>query len=108
MITEFMTNELWVATLLASGACFILKILGFSAPESILNQPRIQRINSFIPIVLLSALVAVQTLGAKQEVVLDHRLGGVAAAALALRFKASFPVMMIIAAIVSAIIYRFA
>lgn len=107
MITDLMTNELWVATLLASGACFILKILGFSAPESILNQPRIQRINSFIPIVLLSALVAVQTLGAKQEVVLDHRIVGVTAAAIALRFKAPFPLMMLTAALISALTYRF-
>lgn len=100
-------SELWLATLLASVACFILKILGFSAPESVLNQPRIQRINSYIPIVLLSALVAVQTLGVKQEVVIDHRLVGVTAAALALRLKASFPLMMLTAALVSALIYRY-
>ena len=100
-------SELWLATLLASVACFLLKILGFSAPESILNQPRIQRINSYIPIVLLSALVAVQTLGVKQEVVIDHRLAGVTAAALALRLKASFPLMMLTAALVSALIYRY-
>ena len=101
-------SELWIATLLASLFCFILKFLGFSMPESILNQPRIQRINSFIPIVLLSALVAVQTFGSKQNVVIDHRLAGVAAAAIALRLKASFPLMMLTAAIVSALVYRIA
>ena len=99
-------SELWIATILASLACFILKVLGFSAPESILNQPRIQRINTFIPIVLLSALVAVQTLGSQKEIVLDHRALGVAAAAIALRFKAPFPLMMLTAALVSALSYR--
>ena len=100
-------SELWLATLLASLACFILKLLGYSAPESILNQPRIQRINTFIPVVLLSALVAVQTFGSKQEVVVDHRLAGVAAAAIALKFRAPFPIMMLIAGITSAVLYRF-
>ena len=100
-------SELWIATILASLACFILKVLGFSAPESILNQPRIQRINTFIPIVLLSALVAVQTLGSQKEITLDHRALGVAAAAIALRFKAPFPLMMLTAAIVSALAYRY-
>lgn len=100
-------SELWIATLFASCACFILKILGYSAPQSLLNQPRIQRINTFIPIVLLSALVAVQTLGSKEAVVLDHRLLGVGAAAIALRFKAPFPLMMLTAAIVSALAYRY-
>ena len=99
-------NVYWTATLLASITCFLLKILGFSAPESILNQPRIQRINTYIPIVLLSALVAVQTFGSKQHVILDHRVLGVAAAAIALRFKASFPLMMLTAAVVSALAYR--
>ncbi|MEY3736897.1 MAG: hypothetical protein RLZZ251_613 [Actinomycetota bacterium] len=99
-------TELWIATLVSSVACFLLKILGFSAPDSLLNQPRIQRINTFIPIVLLSALVAVQTLGSQKAVVVDHRLVGVVAAAVALRFKAPFPLMMLTAAIVSAVIYR--
>lgn len=98
--------ELWIATLVSSITCFLLKILGFSAPDSLLNQPRIQRINTFIPIVLLSALVAVQTLGSQKAVVIDHRLAGVVAAAVALRLKAPFPLMMLTAAIVSAVIYR--
>lgn len=99
-------SELWLATLLASLACFLLKLLGYSAPDSILNQPRIQRINTFIPVVLLSALVAVQTFGSKQNVVVDHRLAGVAVAAIALRFKASFPLVMLTAALASALVYR--
>ena len=83
-----------------------MKFVGYSLPESLLNRPVIQRINSFIPIALLSALVAVQTFGADRNIVVDHRLAGVGAAAIALRFKASFPVMMLLAAIVSALVYR--
>lgn len=99
-------NSLWTATIVTSGICFLLKYLGYSLPESVLNKPVIQRINLLIPIALLSALVAVQTFGSEQNVVIDHRLAGVGAAAIALKFKASFPVIMIVAAITSALVYR--
>ncbi|MFM7889107.1 MAG: AzlD domain-containing protein [Actinomycetota bacterium] len=100
-------NELWIATLGASAICYMLKILGYSLPESTLNNPRIQRVNTFIPIVLLSALVAVQTLTIESEVVVDHRLIGVLVAAVALKMRVSFPIMMISAALSSALVYNF-
>lgn len=99
-------NSLWIATLATSGICFLLKYLGYSLPESILNKPVIQRINLLIPIALLSALVAVQTFGNDENVVFDHRMVGVGAAAVALKFKASFPIIMIVAAVTSALVYR--
>lgn len=99
-------NALWIATLITSAICFLLKFIGYSLPESLLNRPKIQRINSLIPIALLSALVAVQTFGSDQNLVVDNRLAGVGAAAIALRFKVSFPVMMLLAAMVSAVVYR--
>ncbi|MEY3168843.1 MAG: hypothetical protein RL421_86 [Actinomycetota bacterium] len=99
-------TSLWIATLMTSGICFLLKYLGYSLPESVLNKPVIQRINLLIPIALLSALVAVQTFGSDKSVVIDHRLAGVGAAAIALKFKASFPVIMLVAAVTSALMYR--
>ena len=100
-------TTLWAATLITSAICYLLKVLGYSIPNRILNHSRIQRINILIPVVLLSALVAVQTLSNKKEILIDHRLAGVVAAALALKFKAPFPIMMLIAALVSALVYRF-
>ena len=99
-------SELWIATLGASVICYLLKLLGYSLPQSTLNNPRVQRINTFIPIVLLSALVSVQTLTFNSEVVIDHRLAGVAVAALALKMRVSFPLMMVAAALTSALVYN--
>lgn len=99
-------STLWIATLATSLVCFILKFIGYSLPESLLNKPRVQRINSLIPIALLSALVAVQSFGEDKSIAIDHRFAGVAAAAVALRFGANFPTMMLLAAVVSAVIYR--
>lgn len=100
-------SELWIATLGASAICYLLKILGYSLPETTLNNPRIQRVNTFIPIVLLSALVAVQTLTIDSEVIVDHRLIGVLVAAISLKMRVSFPIMMASAALSSALVYHF-
>ena len=100
-------SELWIATLGASAICYLLKLLGYSLPESTLNNPRIQRVNTFIPIVLLSALVAVQTLTIDSEVIVDHRLIGVLVAAISLKMRVSFPIMMVSAALSSALVYHF-
>lgn len=100
-------SALWIATLVTSLICFLLKLLGYSLPESILNRPLIQRINALIPIALLSALVAVQTFGNGKSLTIDHRLAGVLVAAIALRLGANFPIMMGLAALTSALIYNF-
>ena len=100
-------NALWIATLGSSAICYFIKLLGHSLPQSILSRPRIQRINELIPVVLLSALVAVQTMTKDGSPTFDHRLVGVCVAAIALRFKAPFPVMMALAALTSALIYNF-
>ena len=100
-------SQPWIAILGASTICFLLKLLGYSIPKSILNNPRIQRINTFIPIVLLSALVTVQTFTKDSDIAIDHRLVGLVVAALALKMRFSFPIMMISAAFSSALVYNF-
>jgi branched-subunit amino acid transport protein len=100
-------SQLWAAVIGASALCFLLKLLGYSLPESFLSNPRLQRINALIPVVLLSALVASQTLTKESSVIVDHRLAGVLVAAIALKMRASFPVMMVAAAVTSATVYNF-
>jgi len=55
----------------------------------------------------LSALVGVQTLTEKGKWVIDQRLAGVLVALIALRLKAPYFVVVISAAVTSALIYRF-
>ena len=94
------------SVLIVSGLCYLLKLSGYLIPDSLFANPRFQRINTLIPVVLLSALVAVQTLGNKASLVIDQRLAGVLVAAIALKFKAPFPLMMLLAAVTSALLYR--
>ena len=101
-----MSNQ-WIALIGSSGLAYALKYLGSAIPESWLSHPRIQRINSLIPIALLSGLVIVQTITEKTKYIIDHRAAGVGFAIAALIAKAPFPVVVVGAAITSAIVYRY-
>ena len=99
-------NALWLGVLGTSAIAFTLKYLGHSIPEKYLTNPRMLRINTLIPIALLIALVGVQTITEKGKWVIDQRLAGVAVALIALSLKAPYFVVVISAAITSAVIYR--
>lgn len=99
-------NGFWIATIGTSIIAFALKYLGHSIPERWLAHPKIQRINTLIPIALLSALVAVQTFTDKSTVSIDHRLAGVSVAVIALLLKAPFPIVVLSAAVTSAAVYN--
>jgi branched-subunit amino acid transport protein len=99
-------NALWIGVIGTSLIAFLLKFLGHSIPEKYVSNPRALRINTLIPIALLSALVGVQTLTEKGRWVIDQRLAGVAVALIALSLKAPYFVVVISAAITSAVIYR--
>jgi hypothetical protein len=99
-------NALWVGVIGTSALAFALKYLGHNVPERFLTNPRMLRINTLIPIALLSALVGVQTITEKGKWVTDQRLAGVAVALVALALKAPYFVVVISAAITSAILYR--
>jgi branched-subunit amino acid transport protein len=99
-------NALWLGVLGTSLVAFLLKFTGHSIPEKYVNNPRALRINTLIPIALLSALVGVQTLTEKGKWVIDQRLAGVAVALIALGMKAPYFVVVVSAAVTSAILYR--
>jgi branched-subunit amino acid transport protein len=56
---------------------------------------------------MLAALVVTQTVGGDQEIVLDERLVGVAAGAMAIRLRAPLIVVMVVAAAVAALFRLF-
>lgn len=98
---------MWWGVAGTSVAAFALKYLGHSIPQRYLSHPKIQKTNLLIPITLLSALVAVQTFAQENKLVIDHRAVGLAVAAIALKFRAPFPVVVILAALSSALVYHF-
>jgi len=99
-------SQMWIAVIGTSAIAFGLKYFGHSIPEKYLSNPRVLRINTLIPIALLSALVAVQTFSEKSKLVIDQRLVGMAVAVLALALKAPFPVVVLGSAAASALIFH--
>ena len=99
-------NAMWIGLIATSLIAFLLKYLGHSVPERWLSHPRILKINSMIPIALLSALVAVQTFTNEKSLVIDQRLAGLAVAVIALILRAPFAIVVISAAATSAALYH--
>lgn len=99
-------NAMWIGIIATSVIAFLLKYLGHSVPERWLSHPRVLKINSMIPIALLSALVAVQTFTNDKTLVIDQRLAGLAVAVIALILRAPFAVVVISAAATSAALYH--
>lgn len=101
-----MSNQFWIATIGTSILAFLIKYSGTLIPSKVLESEAVRKINALLPIAMLSALVAVQAFATKKELVLDHRAAGLLVAAIALRLKAGFPVVVGSAALVSALIVR--
>jgi branched-subunit amino acid transport protein len=96
----------WVSLLITSALVFIIRFAGYLVPEKYLTNPTALRINTLIPIALLSALVAVQSFTDKASIIIDQRMAGLGVAVIALLLKAPFPVVVISAAATSAAIFH--
>ncbi|HSK22263.1 MAG TPA: AzlD domain-containing protein [Egicoccus sp.] len=95
---------LWVAVLAGSAGCYAIKLAGLSVPDRILEHPRMQRVAAMLPVALLAALVAVQTLADGSRLVLDARVAGVAVAIVAVRLRAPFLVVVLAATLTTALL----
>jgi Branched-chain amino acid transport protein (AzlD) len=92
----------WTAVLVACGACFGLKLVGYLAPHHWLESERVTRVAGLVTIALLAALLAVQTLGSGHGLGVDARLPAVGVAAVLLWRRAPFIVVVTTAAVVAA------
>ncbi|MEV1045897.1 AzlD domain-containing protein [Streptomyces sp. NPDC049916] len=93
---------IWIAVGLTAVGCYLAKLLGLLVPAGALERPLVQRMAALLPVALLAALTAQQTFGTGQELVLDARSAGLAAAALALVLRAHFLVVVAAAVVVTA------
>ena len=101
-----LVDPFWIAIIGTSVLAFVLKYLGHSVPKRWLSHPRILKINSLIPIALLSALVAVQSFTKDSRLIADQRMAGVGVAVVALILRAPFPVVVLSAAATSAALFH--
>lgn len=95
---------LWHIVLLASIACVAIKLTGYAIPASWLEKPATARTADLLTVALLAALIAVQSLGAGQQLVVDARVPALAVAGLLYWLRAPFLVVVIAAAVVAALL----
>lgn len=95
---------IWFAVLAGSLGCYVEKIAGYLLPHSVLENASVRRVAGLLPVALLAALVAVQTFGDGQGLVVDARVAGVAAAVVALLLRAPFLVVVVVAAVTAAVL----
>lgn len=93
---------MWFAVLAGAAGCYALKYVGSAIPGHVLEKPAVKQVVHLLPISLLCALVAVQTIATSQSLVVDARVPALAVATLALRFKSPFIVVVLIAAATAA------
>ena len=96
---------LWVAVILAAVGGYLLKLAGVSLPESVLNTPTVQRVAGYLPVAMLSALVAVELFDGGGTYAVDWRtIVGVAAGVVALLLKRGLLVVFGVAIGVTALL----
>lgn len=96
--------SLWVTIVVASGVVMATKLAGYLVPASIASHPRIQRVSDLLTVALLASLVVTQTTANGNAIVVDARLAAAAIAAVLLRFRAPFIVVVLGAAAVAALL----
>ena len=94
----------WAGILVASAACYALKVAGLSLPQRWLQNARVQRTVPLMPVALLAALVAAQTFATGQHLVVDVRAAALAVAVVAVILRAPFLVVVAAAAATAALL----
>lgn len=95
--------NMWLAVLIATAIAFALKLAGYLVPTDLLSEPHVKRVTAALPIALLAALVAIQTVtGEGGALTLDARLAAVGVAVVALLLRAPFIVVVVLGAATAA------
>ena len=94
----------WAGLLVASAACYGLKLAGLSLPQRWLQDARIQGTVQLIPVALLAALVATQTFSTGQHLVIDVRAASLVVAIVAVLLRAPFLVVVAAATATAALL----
>ncbi|MFA9430650.1 AzlD domain-containing protein [Egicoccus sp. AB-alg2] len=98
------STTLWIAVLAGSLGCYGIKLAGLSVPDRVLEDPRVRRIAAMLPIALLAALIAVQTVADGTALGVDARVAGVGVAIVAVLLRAPFLVVVLAAMATTALL----
>jgi hypothetical protein len=92
----------WIAIGATAVGCYAVKLAGLLVPAGALEKPLVRRLAALLPVALLAALTAQQTFADGHALVLDARVAGLGAAAVALVLRAPFLLVVAAAVLVTA------
>lgn len=95
---------MWLAIVVASVGCYVIKLVGVSLPKSVVGNRRVMHIAELLPVALLTALIATQTFTSGSHLTIDPRAGGLLAAIVAVRLRAPFLVIVAVACAAAALV----
>ena len=94
-------SDVWIVIVVVGAATVLLKAAGPVFVGRRPLPPRLQPVVELLAPVMLTALVVTQTFAGDGEITVDARVPGVAAAAVAIWFRAPIVAAMVIAAVVT-------
>jgi branched-subunit amino acid transport protein len=97
-------NEIWLTVAICGVATIGLKAIGPAVLGGRPLPPRAGRVVELMAPALLAALIATNTFASGRELVIDARLAGVSAAAVAIALRAPVLLVVVIAAAVTALL----
>ena len=92
----------WI--LAACLTAYAVKLCGYFVPRKVLDSPTMSHVAATLTIALLASLVTVNAFTSGQELVIDARIGALAAAIVALIFKAPYLVVVIAGALAAVLL----
>jgi branched-subunit amino acid transport protein len=95
-------RDVWIVVVVVAACTVVFKAAGPVFLGHRRLPPRIEPLAELVAPVMLTALVVLQTVGGDEEIVIDERVPGVAAAAVAIWRGAGVVPAMAIAAVVTA------
>lgn len=93
----------WLAVWACALGLLAQKVAGAFVPRSWVSGVRVRAVLALLPPAMLAALVLTQTLGSADGLVVDLRLVGLGTAAVALVLRAPFLVVVVAAAVTTAL-----
>ncbi|MHA6513662.1 AzlD domain-containing protein [Tessaracoccus sp. Z1128] len=94
---------LWLWILAACAIAYATKLIGYLVPERWLENPWVSTLSHGVTVGLLASLVALNTFVSGTAITLDARIVALAAAAVALVFKAPYLLVVIVGAAAAAL-----
>ena len=97
----------WLVIAVVGSVTMVFKAAGPVLLGARQLPPRIASVVEVLAPAMLAALVVTQTIGGDREIVLDERLAGIVAGAVAVRLRAPLLAVMVVAAATAALIRLF-